>query len=110
MKRKEATLTSDSLLPMLPAPARTTRPTIISVPIERLHLLPDAALKNRIHLVGGPGSGKSRLMGHSIAWQAFARGKPLVILDPTGGIVANLIDKLARLHQEVRHKKWRRVV
>ncbi len=100
-------MTSDNLLPMLPAPAGG--PTIKPISVDRLHLLPDSALKNGIHIVGGPGSGKSRLMGRAIGWQAFVRGKPLVILDPTGGIVANLIDKMARLHQEQRQKLWRRI-
>jgi hypothetical protein len=80
------------------------------VALDRLHLLPDAALKNGVHIVGGPGSGKSRLMGRILAWQAFLRGKPVVVLDPTGGIVANVVDKIARLPRPVREKLWPRIV
>ena len=68
------------------------------------------AIKNGIHIVGGPGSGKSRLMGRLLAWQAFLRGMPVVVLDPTGGIVANLMDKIARLPEPVRRLLWPRIV
>ena len=77
---------------------------------KRLHFIADSALKNGIHIVGGPGSGKSRLMGRVIGWQPFMRGKPVVVLDPTGGIVANIVDKISRLPLEQRRRLWPRIV
>ena len=88
-------------------------PTIYqaALPVLATHLyLLLGALKNGIHIVGGPGSGKSRLMGRLLAWQAFLRGMPVVILDPTGGIVANVIDKIARLPQVLRKQLWPRIL
>src|SRR5688572_367218 len=77
---------------------------------NRFLLLSDAALKNSLHLVGGPGSGKSRLLGRLLICQWLARGRPAVVLDPTGGVRSNLLDKLIRQPPEVRQKLWPRLV
>lgn len=77
---------------------------------KRLHLISDSALKNGLHIVGGPGSGKSRLLGRVICWQALMRRLPQVILDPTGGIVSNLIDKIICLPLSKRKQLWPRLV
>jgi len=71
-----------------------------------LYRLSDSALKNGMHIVAGPGAGKSRLMGRLIVWQHLLRHKPQVILDPTGGVVDNLLDKIIRLPVEVRRQLW----
>ena len=77
----------------------------------RMGFLTDSAFKNPTRIVGGPGSGKSRLMGRILAWQALVGGKPQVIFDPTGGVGDNLIDKLMRCEDEdVRRRLWRRIV
>lgn len=76
----------------------------------KLFLLDDAALKLGVHIVAGPGTGKSRLMGRVLAWQAFVRGKPVVVLDPTGGIVANIIDKISLTPEHERRTLWSRLV
>ena len=73
---------------------------------RRLRFLPNAALKLGCHIVGGPGSGKSRLLGRIICWQAFARRHPIVILDPSGGIVQNIVDKIERLAPAARKQIW----
>ena len=65
---------------------------------------------NSIHLLGGPGSGKSRLMGRLIAWMDFLRRIPLIMLDPTGGTWANFADRILRLPPEQQKRAWRRVV
>ena len=52
---------------------------------RKLIWLSDTARLNGIHVMGGPGSGKSRLAGRSICWLDFARGIPLITIDPTGG-------------------------
>ena len=51
---------------------------------RRLFMLSEGALKNGIHCVAGPGSGKSRTLGRLLVWQQLLQGKPQVILDPTG--------------------------
>lgn len=95
---------------MLPAPVSAITPAIPSALAERLLILSDASLKNGAHLVAGPGSGKSRLLGRILVWQMLLRRKPQVILDPTGGVVDNLLDKLSRLPLEYRKKLWPRLV
>jgi len=76
---------------------------------RRLRFLPDPALKLGCHIVAGPGSGKSRLMGRIIGWQAFLRQQPVVILDPSGGIVQNIVDKISRLSPAERQHLWPRL-
>ncbi|MCC6170368.1 MAG: ATP-binding protein [Caldilineaceae bacterium] len=85
------------------------RPAVSRTSVMRLGLLTDSALKNGIHIVGGPGSGKSRYMGRVLTWQAFMRGIPVVVLDPTGGIIMNIMDKICRQPPEVRKKLWPRI-
>jgi hypothetical protein len=63
-----------------------------------------------INVVAGRGSGKSRLMGRVIAWQAVLRGEGLVIFDPVGGTIDNLLDKILRLPQGLQEQVWPRVV
>lgn len=64
---------------------------------ERLFFSPDAALKQGVHIMGGPGSGKTRFTSRVLIWQAFVRGLPTVVIDPTGALVDNIFDKLSRL-------------
>ncbi|MFN8495573.1 MAG: hypothetical protein U0350_48720 [Caldilineaceae bacterium] len=52
---------------------------------------------NGWHLMGGPGSGKSRVAGRFIGWSDFINGSPLVMIDPTGGTIDNFLDKLIHL-------------
>lgn len=90
--------------------AEVQRPRVLPASLRDFRVLSDAALKNGMHLVGGPGSGKSRLLGRIIAWQALLRGKPTVLLDPTGGMALNLIDKISRLPLAYRKQLWPRIV
>lgn len=55
------------------------------------------------------GTGKSRLLGRVIAWQDFRREIPLVVLDPVGGTIDNLLDKIGREAYETRKRLWERV-
>lgn len=90
-------------LPTLPVIAVDPIPSAIA---DRLLVLSDAALKNGVHLVAGPGSGKSRLLGRILAWQLLVRRKPQIILDPTGGVWDNLLDKIGRLPVANRRQLW----
>lgn len=56
-----------------------------------------SARLNGWHVMGGPGSGKSRVTGRFIGWSDFRHGRPLVMLDPTGSMIDNFLDKLIRL-------------
>lgn len=71
--------------------------------------LPDSARLNGMHIMGGPGSGKSRLMGRVIAWLDFMRRVPLIMIDPTGGTIANFLDKMVRLPADLQPKLWKRI-
>jgi hypothetical protein len=77
---------------------------------QRLLWLPDHSRNMGIHLLAGRGSGKSRLMGRVIGWQDFIRGVPLIILDPAGPTIDNLLDKLTRLPATTQTQLWPRIV
>lgn len=49
---------------------------------KKLGFLTDSTLKNPTRICGAPGSGKTRLLGRIIAWQALVRNQPQVILTP----------------------------
>lgn len=76
---------------------------------KRLGVISPAALKTGLHLLGSPGTGKSRALGRYLIWQLFLLGFPIVVLDPSGGIALNIIDKLCRLPLELRKKLWPRI-
>jgi hypothetical protein len=78
--------------------------------VRRLLWLPDSARNMGIHLMAGRGSGKSRLMGRVIGWRDFVRGTPLVILDPAGPTIDNLLDKILRSPQRQQEQLLSRVV
>lgn len=77
---------------------------------RRLIELPDRSRSMGIHLMAGKGSGKSRLMGRVIAFLDFLRGVPMVILDPVGPTIDNLLDKITRLPREHQESLWRRIL
>lgn len=105
---------STALVPLQQQPPQ--RVTVVDAPSDSsafassFFRLSDAALKNGIHIVAGPGAGKSRLIGRALGWQQMTRRKPQVILDPTGGVVDNLLDKIVRLPIALRRKLWPRIV
>lgn len=76
---------------------------------KRLVWLSDSARHNKIHIMAESGAGKSRYMGRVLAWLLFLRHFPQVILDPTGGTIANLFDKLIRLPRKYQERLWPRI-
>ena len=104
-----AQVTQNAIVPVAAASAPGRLPALPPL-LKRLHFLSDPALKNGIHIVAGPGSGKSRLLGRVITWQALLRGLPVVVLDPTGGVVLNLVDKIGRLPLPLRQRLWSKLV
>src|SRR4051794_17933792 len=79
---------------------------------DRLGTVSDSTRSMGIHLVGGKGSGKSRLMGRVIAKQDVIRRIPLVLLDPYGSTVDYLLDALLdeRLREDIREDALSRLV
>src|SRR4051794_14460344 len=75
-------------------------------------VLPAASRGMGIFFCATRGSGKSRALGRRLAWQDFAGENPvpLVILDPVGGTIDNLLDKIRRLPVEDQKKLWPRVL
>lgn len=76
--------------PDLPTIQLTSQQLASSIPLT------DGGRLLGVHIMAGKGSGKSRLMGRLLAFQDLYRGVPLVILDPNGPTINNLLDKLAR--------------
>jgi hypothetical protein len=72
--------------------------------------IPDDARLNGIAIFGGPGSGKSRLMGRLIAYLDFLRGVPVVILDPLGSTIDNFLHRIALLPRKQQERLWPRVL
>lgn len=92
-------------------PAVQPEQPVIALPGANYYqFISDAALKQSMHLVGSPGSGKSRYLGRIFAWQQLLRGKPAIILDPTGGVTDNLFDKILRLPPEIQEPLWQRIL
>jgi hypothetical protein len=82
------------------------------IPLEiatRLAYLDDRARGMGVRLVASRGAGKSRMLGRVIAWLDLQRATPLVILDPIGSVIDNLLDKLVRLSQTDQERLWSRI-
>lgn len=75
---------------------------------ERFLILDDARAMG-IHLMGTKGTGKSRLLGRSIAWLDFLRGVPQLVLDPHGEVIKNFLDKFTRLSAPKQRQLVKRV-
>src|SRR3954462_4752843 len=81
-------------------PQRTTSRTTMTsnrVPERQPCVIKDAARGMGIAFIGTRGSGKSRTIGRAIAWHDLMSGMPLVVLDPAGGTIDNILDKIRRL-------------
>ena len=69
----------------------------------------NAAAKLGLALIAAPGTGKSRLLGRIFGYAAVKQRKPLVMIDPTGGSIDNLLDVIARLPLAWRQAIWPRL-
>ena len=58
---------------------------------------------------GHRGGGKSRFLGRVLAWLDFIRGTPLVILDPIGSVIDNVLDKIPGCRRRSRERLWPRI-
>lgn len=77
--------------------------------LKRQLVLDDRGRSMGLLAIAPRGAGKSRMLGRFVAWQDFLRGVPLVLWDPTGGMIANFLDKLMRQPPAVQAQLWRRV-
>jgi len=55
------------------------------------------------------GQGKSRFLGRRLCFHDFRQGIPLVVIDPIGGTIDNLLDKINRRPVRERRLLWSRV-
>jgi hypothetical protein len=62
-----------------------------------------------IRIQAGKGAGKSRLEGRGICFYDAVREIPMIILDPVGPVIDNLLDKIIRLPKKPRDKVLKRV-
>lgn len=67
-----------------------------------------------MHVQAGPGSGKSRFIGRDVVYRDILSGIPGLVIDPSGGLVDNVLDKLLMLSErappEVSQRLWDRVL
>lgn len=71
--------------------------------------LPDEGRSMGIMVVASRGAGKSRLLARLIGWLDFIRGIPLVVLDPNGALVDNMLDKITRLPPDLQQRVFPRL-
>lgn len=84
----------------------TASPRIPRVPVT----IRDDARRMGTHLVGGKGSGKSRMMARLIAARDFLSGVPTIIFDPHGPTIDNFLDRLTYLPVDVQRKVTQRLL
>lgn len=63
---------------------------------------------NPLAVFGGPGSGKSTLVGGLTAFYDFWHGIPQIILDPTGGTIKSFIHRLNQIGPNFEKCWWQR--
>lgn len=72
-----------------------------------------AGMKQSVRIAGESGSGKSRVVGRGFVWQAFLHQQPVVMMDPVGPGIDNVLDKFMRvsvaLPPEYRERLWQRI-
>jgi hypothetical protein len=87
----------------------STALTVSNELVRRAAWFDDDARRNGIHILGGPGSGKSRALGRIVTWFDFVRGSPQIVLDPTGGTIDNFLDRMLLLPPEMQKALWPRI-
>ena len=60
-------------------------------------------------MVAGKGSGKSRLIGRTLVVQDFAKRIPTLVIDPTGVLINNVLDKIIRMPPPVAQVALKRI-
>jgi hypothetical protein len=89
-------LTRAGARPVAPAPAAPQEGKILGdaeIGPRRPVALTPAAARQHLHLVGATGSGKSTLIGN-LALQDIRAGRGVVVIDPKGDLVGDLLERL----------------
>jgi hypothetical protein len=66
----------------------------------RIAVLPHKARATGLHVVATKGSGKSRTLGRVLSFSDIESNFPVVLFDPVGSTIDNLLDKLLRLTKQ----------
>jgi Type IV secretion-system coupling protein DNA-binding domain len=89
-------LTRAGARPVAPAPAAPTQGKILGdaeIGPRRPVALTPAAARQHLHLIGATGSGKSTLICN-LALDDIANGRGVVVIDPKGDLVGDLLERL----------------
>jgi DNA helicase HerA-like ATPase len=76
---------------------------------RRVYYFDDAA-KLGLCTIAAPGTGKSRLLGKRLTAECARLGKPVVVIDPTGGTIDNFLDTVTRLPEDRRRAILSRLI
>src|ERR1051325_11234413 len=111
MKQETTALVPASLPASYPKYIRLDRlvPRITIEQAKQHWFFPEEAARIHMTILGAPGSGKSRLLGRLHALHLVKKRKPLVIIDPTGGTINNLLDCIGRLPRVWQKYLWPRI-
>lgn len=78
-------------------------PTDAAQALSRVDLA-DAGRAMGMWVLGSRGSGKSRIIGRVVIWHDFLREYPIIVLDPIGGTIQNVLDKIIRIEDKARQR------
>lgn len=71
--------------------------------------LSDTDRKRGIHLVAQSGFGKSWFLGRRLVFNDVCRNVPVIIFDPIGATIDNLLDKIGKQPKPLQKKLWPRI-
>lgn len=89
--------------------AQALQPPVLPPEAKTWLWLEDNARALGIHVTGSKGSGKSRLLGRRIAFFDAYRHVPTLILDPSGEVSRNLIDRILSMERAVQDDMLARI-
>src|SRR5512134_2823857 len=95
--------------PLRDTPAPVVLPYGFLDRFPTVRALPDAGRAMGLFVLATRGAGKSRLLGRLVAYQDLLRGVPVVVVDPIGGLIDNLLDKLTYLPEDLQQRVWPRL-
>jgi hypothetical protein len=90
----------------VPAPVSVPQYPAAGKPPSYTPLFPDAVRSTGIHILGAPGTGKSRLLGRRLLFDDYIRGVPQAAFDVTGGMIDNFLDKVNRIIPDYERRWW----
>src|SRR5690349_9438597 len=94
-------LTPSASFPLASGPRRALLP--------RSYVVPMGSRAMGAAMLASRGAGKSRLLGRLLTYQDLLSGIPQVVIDPVGGTIDNLLDKITWLPEPEQRMIWERV-